>query len=160
MTASVPPAPPPLEYALTIALNLGRAHWVRPSQYGSERAGVFVTDGTVAGPGIRGSIIRGSGGDYPWLRGDGVIDFDARYMLQTDDGAVIYLQNRGYRWGPKDIMEKIARGEPVPDDSYYMRVAPKFEAPAGNYDWLNRYVFVGRAEKTPAGNRIHYFKVL
>ena len=25
---------------------------------------------------------------------------------------------------------------------------------------LNRHVFVGRAEKTPDGNRIHYFKVL
>ena len=54
----------------------------------------------------------------------------------------------------------MARREPVEDDEYYMRTAPKFEAPAGKYDWLNRHVFVGRAEKTPAGNRIHYFKVL
>ena len=38
-----------------------------------------------------------------------VIDFDARYMLKTDDGAVIYLQNRGYRWGPPEIMAAMAR---------------------------------------------------
>lgn len=160
MTAPVPPSPPTLEYAFSIAINLDHAYWVRPSQYGSERAGVYLTDGTVEGPAIRGVVIPGSGADWPWVRPDGVIDFDARYMLQTDDGAVIYMQNRGYRWGPKDVMDKMARREPVPDGSYYMRVAPKFEAPAGKYDWMNRYVFVGVAEKTPAGNRIHYFKVL
>jgi hypothetical protein len=48
----------------------------------------------------------------------------------------------------------------VEDNLYYMRTVPKFEAPAGKYDWLNRHVFVGRAEKTPEGNRIHYFKVM
>ena len=45
-------------------------------------------------------------------------------------------------------------------DAFVFRAAPKFEAPAGKYDWLNRYVFVGVAEKTPAGNQIHYYKVL
>jgi hypothetical protein len=39
-------------------------------------------------------------------------------------------------------------------------VAPKFEAPAGKYNWLNRYVFVGVADKTPSGNCIHYYKIL
>ena len=71
-----------------------------------------------------------------------------------------YLQSRGYRWGTPEAMAKMARREPVEDNLYYMRTVPKFEAPAGKYDWLNRYVFVGRAEKTPEGNRIHYFKVL
>jgi hypothetical protein len=155
-----PSIEPRFEYAMTITINLGKAYWVRPSAYGSERAGVYLENGTVEGPNIKGIVIPGSGADWPWVRPDGVIDFDARYMLRTDDDAVIYLQNRGYRWGPKEIMDKMARREPVPLDSYYMRVAPKFEAPAGKYDWMNRYVFVGVAEKTPAGNSIHYFKVL
>jgi hypothetical protein len=154
------PAPPQLEFAMTIAINLGPVYWVRPTQYGSERAAVYLADGTVTGPRINGIVIPASGGDFPWLRPDGVIDFDARYMLQTDDGANIYFQSRGYRWGTAEVMAKMARREPVADDDYYMRVAPKFEAPAGRYDWLNRHVFVGRAEKTPEGNRIHYFKVL
>ena len=154
------PAAPQLEFAMTIAINLGKVYWVKPTQYGSERAAVYLADGTVTGPHINGIVIPASGGDFPWLRPDGVIDFDARYMLQTDDGANIYFQSRGYRWGTPEAMAQMARREPVSDESYYMRVAPKFEAPAGRYDWLNRYVFVGRAEKTPEGNRIHYFKVL
>jgi hypothetical protein len=151
---------PKFEYAMTISIVLDRAFWVRPSAYGSERAGVLIKSGVIEGPEIRGIVVPGSGGDYPWVRPDGVIDFDARYILQTDDGATIYLQNRGYRWGPPEIMAAMARREAVPLDSYYMRVAPKFEAPAGKYDWLNRHVFVGVADKTPEGNRIHYFKIL
>jgi hypothetical protein len=151
---------PQFEFAMTITINLGQAHWVKPTAYGSTRAGVYLTDGTVEGPDIKGIVIPGSGADWPWVRPDGVIDFDARYMLKTDDGAVIYLQNRGYRWGPPEIMAAMARREPVPEGSYYMRAAPKFEAPEGKYSWLNKYVFVGVAEKTPAGNMIHYYKVL
>ncbi len=94
------------------------------------------------------------------MRPDGVIDFDARYILQTDDGATIYLQSRGYRWGPPETMAAMARREAVPQDSYYMRVVPKFEAPAGKYDRMNRHVFVGVADKTPEGNAIHYYKVI
>jgi len=155
-----PPIEPRFEFAMTVTINLGKAYWVQPSAYGWQRAGVYLESGTVEGPNIKGIVIPGSGGDWPWVRSDGVIDFDARYMLRTDDDAVIYLQSRGYRWGPKDIMDKMARREEVPLDSYYMRVAPKFDAPAGKYEWMNRYVFVGVAEKTPAGNAIHYFKVL
>jgi len=154
------PTPPALEFAMTISINLGKAYWVRPTQYGSERAAVYLLDGTVHGPAINGIVVPNSGGDFPWVRPDGVIDFDARYLLQTDDGANIYFQSRGYRWGTPEAMAAMSRREPVADDSYYMRTVPKFEAPAGKYDWLNRHVFVGRAEKTPAGNRIHYFKVL
>ena len=54
---------PRFEYAMTITINLGQAYWVRPTQYGSERAGVYLTDGTVDGPEIKGIVIPGSGAD-------------------------------------------------------------------------------------------------
>ncbi len=164
--APTPPRPrivpiePKFEYALTITINLDRAYWVRPSLYGSERWGAYLKDGWFEGPDIKGIVLPNSGADWPMWRQDGVIDFDARYMLQTDDGAVIYLQNRGYRWGSPEVMEAMSRREEVAPDAYYMRVSPKFEAPAGKYEWMSRYVFVGVAEKTPDGNQIHYWKVL
>ena len=105
------PAPPALEFAMTISINLGKAYFVRPSQYGSERAAVYLLDGTVEGPNIKGIVVPNSGGDFPWVRPDGVIDFDARYLLQTDDGANIYFQSRGYRWGTPEAMAKMARRE-------------------------------------------------
>ena len=43
---------PQFEFAMTITINLGQAHWVKPTAYGSTRAGVYLTDGTVEGPDI------------------------------------------------------------------------------------------------------------
>ena len=71
------PAPPQLEFAMTISINLGKAYWVRPTQYGSERAAVYLLDGTVKGPQINGIVVPNSGGDFPWVRPDGVIDYPA-----------------------------------------------------------------------------------
>jgi len=153
---------PKFEYAFTITINLDpdRIFWVRPSDTGSERAGVYVLDGTVEGPGIKGIVLPQSGADWPLLRPNGVIDFDARYMLQLDDGSVVYVRNRGFRWGDAKVMERMRLRQEVDPSEYYFRVSPKFEAPEGAYDWLNRYVFVGVAEKSPGGNAIHYYRLL
>lgn len=162
ISAEVPDAgrAPRLEYAFTITLVLGEVYWVKPTTQGCTRGAVYVTGGTLEGPAIRGIVVPQSGADWPLLRPDGVIDFDARYLLRTDDGVVIYMQNRGYRWGPPDVMAAMTRHEPVDPAAYYMRTAPKFDAPEGRYEWLSRHVFVGVAEKTPTGNSIAYFKVL
>jgi hypothetical protein len=153
---------PPLlsAYAFTVAITLGDVFWVKPTSQGATRGAVYAMSGEVSGPGIRGIVLPHSGGDWPLLRPNGVIDFDARYLLKTDDEVVIYMQNRGYRWGSPEVMAALARHEPVPNGSYYMRTTPKFDAPEGKYEWMGKHVFVGVAEKTPKGNAIHYYKIL
>ena len=155
------PFAPRLEHAFTISIDLTKPYWVKPSARGDIRAAIYAARGTVEGPRLSGSVVPMSGGDFPLLRPDGVIDFDARYLLEADDGAIIYLQNRGYRW-PRtpEIGERMARNEPVGPDDYYMRVSPQFDAPEGPHGWLSRHIFVGVAEKIPNANRIHYFVVL
>jgi hypothetical protein len=151
---------PRLEFAFTVKITLERAYWVRPPDIGAVRAGIYLKDGTFEGPHIRGIVIPGSGADWPLVRPNGVIDFDARYMLQVDDGTVIYLQNRGFRWGPQAVMDAMARNEPVDHSSYYFRTSPKFEAPEGPHAWVNNHIFIGVGEKVPRGNQIHYYKLL
>lgn len=151
---------PQFEYAFTISIELAGIQWVRPSSIGATRAAVYAASGTVEGPRLNGRVIPMSGGDFPLVRPNGVIDFDARYLLEADDGAIIYLQNRGYRWADEQAMAKMARNEPLDPGEYYMRVSPKFDAPDGPHEWLSRHVFVGVAEKLPGANRIHYFVVL
>jgi hypothetical protein len=150
---------PKLEHAFTITQQLAGAHWVKPSAMGEVRAAVYNGEGVIAGPMLNGKLIPRSGGDYPLVRPNGVIDFDARYVMEADDGAIIYLQSRGFRWGSEEAMSRMARNEPVGFDEYYMRVSTKFDAPAGKYEWMTRHIFVGVAEKTPGGNAIHYFIV-
>jgi hypothetical protein len=153
---------PQLEFVFTIRINLitpGR--WLRPTTMGAERAAIYLESGDFEGPNIKGIVVPGSGGDWPLVRPDGVIDFDARYLLQVDDGTLIYLQNRGFRWArTPEVAERMARNEPADPSEYYMRVSPKFDVPAGPHDWLAKHMFIGVAEKIPRANAIHYFKVL
>ncbi len=152
---------PRIEHAFTIALDLVGFRRVTPSVRGDERGAVYAGGGTIEGPRLRGHVVPMSGGDFPLFRPNGVIDFDARYLLEADDGAIIYMENRGYRWARSpEVAEKMTRNEPVGWDDYYMRVTPKFDAPAGRHAWLSQHVFVGVAEKIPGANRIHYFVLL
>jgi hypothetical protein len=157
-----PPHPfaPRFEYAFTVSIELTRPVWLRPSGQGATRAAIWAESGTFEGPRIRGRVIPMSGGDYPLLRPNGIIDFDARYLLEADDGTPIYLQSRGYRWAEGDAMDRMSRNEDVAPDEYYMRVSPKFDVPEGPHDWLAKHIFVGVAEKLPRANRIHYFMIL
>lgn len=161
MNALPHPFAPKFEYAFTIALSLTGAHFLKPSGMGAVRAAVYAAEGTIEGPLIKGKVVPMSGGDWPLVRPNGVIDFDARYLLELEDGTIVYLQSRGYRWANSDeVAERMARNEPADHGEYYMRVCPKFDVPEGPHDWLGKYVFVGVAEKVPHGNRIHYFKLL
>lgn len=159
MTEAPHPFHPNLEYAFTIAIELSKATYITPSNTGQTRAAIYAASGTVKGR-INGIVVPMSGGDFPLVRADGVLDFDAKYLLELDDGAHIMIHNRGYRWGSDDAMQRLRRNEQVGHDEYYMRVAPRFDAPAGPHEWLNRYVFIGVAEKLPGSNCIHYFQVM
>ncbi len=154
------PFQPTLEFAFTIAIELTGFRSIKPTSMGMTRAAVYAGSGTIEGPLLRGKVIPMSGGDFPLVRPNGVIDFDARYLLEAEDGTVIYLQSRGFRWAKNaEVAEKMNRNEPVAHDEYYMRVSPKFDVPEGPHAWMGKYVFIGVAEKIPGANRIHYFVV-
>lgn len=155
------PFAPRFEHAFTIAIDLSEPRWIKPSSRGETRAAIYAAAGEISGPRLNGRVIPMSGGDFPLVRPDGVIDFDARYLLEADDGAIIYLENRGYRWAKSEAAaERISRNADAEFEEYYMCVTPRFDAPAGPHEWLSRHVFIGIAEKLPGANRIHYFVVL
>lgn len=154
------PLQPELEFAFTISIDLSKPYWVKPTARGETRAAIYAASGVVEGPMLNGKVIPMSGGDFPLTRPNGVIDFDARYLLEADDGAIIYLENRGFRWARNDdIAERMRRNEPADFSEYYMRVTTRFDAPEGPHAWMSQHVFVGVAEKIPGANRIHYFVV-
>ncbi len=158
---STHPFAPQLEFAFTISINLSKPFWIKPAARGDMRAAIYAAEGVVDGPRLKGKVVPMSGGDFPLTRPNGVIDFDARYLLEADDGAIIYLENRGFRWARSDeIAERMRLNQHVSFDEYYMRVTPRFDAPEGPHAWLSQHVFVGVAEKIPKANRIHYFVVL
>jgi hypothetical protein len=158
--------PPRLEFAFEIRLWFERVQMIPGTPSGGSRSAVYVDRGEISGPRLTGKAVPNSGGDYAQFRPDGVASFDARYMLQADDGALILLRNQGYLWGRRpDTMDRLrawafAGGPPVAHEEYYLRCVPTFEVSAGKHEWLMRHAFVGTGERKPDGNLIHYYVVL
>jgi hypothetical protein len=118
---------------------------------------IGITGGSFAGR-LSGRVLPG-GADWQIVRSDGTADLDARYTLETSDGALIYVNNRGYRHGPRDVVARLAKGEDVDPALYYMRTTPWFETSAPAYAWLNRIVCVGTGARRPAGVELEFFEV-
>ena len=119
---------------------------------------INITGGKFSGPRLSGRILPG-GADWQLIRSDGVAYLDARYTLETGDGALIYVNNKGYRHGPKEVIERMARGEEVAPALYYMRATPWFETSAPKYAWLNRTICVATGARHPASVELDFFEV-
>jgi Protein of unknown function (DUF3237) len=69
------------------------------------------TGGTFRGPEIAGKLLPGASADWHIVLPDGTALADIRYTLQTDDGALLYVQSRGVRHGSPEVLDRLARGE-------------------------------------------------
>ena len=108
---------------------------------------VSIVGGTVTGPRLQGKVVPFSGGDWPNLWPDGTLEFDARYLIEADDGTPIYIQNRGFAHSTPEVRARIDAGESVGPEENYFRTAPTFKVAAGPHDWLSRTIFVGLGHK-------------
>ncbi len=118
-----------------------------------------ITGGTFEGERLKGSILPG-GGDWLLFRTDEVTQLDVRLTLKTDDGAAIYMFYRGYRHGPVEVLQRLAKGEEVNPSEYYQRVAPFYETGDERYAWLTRTVSVATGWRRPDGPSYPVFEVL
>jgi len=111
-----------------------------------QRRIINILGGAFEGPRLRGRVLPG-GADWQVLRADGVAEVEARYTLETDDGALIYVSNRGLRRGPPEVLARLAAGARVDAGEYYFRTAPVFETGAARYAWLNGILAVAAGER-------------
>jgi Protein of unknown function (DUF3237) len=118
-----------------------------------------ITGGEAHGPKLRGRILP-AGADFQVLRRDGVTELHARYVLETDGGALVYIENSGMRHGPADAMEKLRRGELVDPALIYFRTTPRFETVAESQPWLTRHVFVGDGVRRPDRVELAIYQVM
>lgn len=141
------PVVPYLQFLYTSRIELAPPLVVGQSACGERRI-IPITGGAFEGPRLRGRVLMG-GADWQIVRRDGVVEVDARYTLETDDGALIYIRNNGLRHGPPEILERIASGDTVHPSEYYFRTMPVFETGSPAYAWLNRLVCVAAGERRP-----------
>lgn len=117
-----------------------------PQQIGRTPAGnssmVPILGGTVDGPQIKGRVL-GGGADWPLQRHDKVQTIEANYAIQTHDGIIIRINNRGMVMMDEESIARIAQSQGAPPPKLNVRTVIAFVAPEGPYDWLNKAVFVG-----------------
>jgi hypothetical protein len=119
---------------------------------------INITGGRFRGERLSGKVLPG-GADWQVVRGDGVADLDARYTLETEDGALIYVRNHGYRHGPADVLKELSSGKDVDPSLYYMRTTPLFETGDQRYAWLNRLICVGTGARRKNSVHLEVFEV-
>jgi len=145
------------EPIFTARAELADVRDVGQTPFGHRRV-VNILGGTVTGARLTGRVLPG-GADWQLVRSDGVAELDARYVLETSDGARIYVMNFGYRHGPADVLRRLAEGKPVEPSLYYMRTTPRFETAAERYTWLNRTICVATGARRAESVELDVFEV-
>jgi hypothetical protein len=107
--------------------------------------------GTFAGPELNGNLIPGASAGWQIVLADGTTLGDIRYTLQTGAGALLYVQSRGVRHGPAEVLARLGRGEDVDAGEYTFRTVTRIETAAPEFDWLNKGVFISVGGRRPGG---------
>ena len=146
------------EWIMDVKADVAPPIEVPDSPLGPKRI-IPILGGTFEGPLLKGRVVPG-GADYQIVRKDGVTILEAKYLLETDDGVIISVVNRGMRHGPADVLRRVMAGEAVNPSEYYFRAAPEMEAPIGKYDWLNKSLFMSVGDRSVSGVVIHFHRIL
>ena len=146
-----------LEPLLRAEITLATPQELGETPHGRRRV-IAITGGSFRGERLAGRVLPG-GADWQLVRADGVAELDARYTLETEDKALIYVRNFGLRHGPPEIIARLAAGEPVDPSLYYMRTTPRFETGAERYQWLNKLICVGTGTRRAAAVELDVYEV-
>jgi len=149
---------PALEHAFDLVVELSPPHEMGETPAGTRRI-IPIVGGTAEGPLLRGRVLN-VGADWQTVLAGGIADLDARYAIETHDGAVIEVVSQGIRHASREVAARIAAGELVPTSEYYMRTAIRLEAGDPAYAWVNRSLFLAVGGKVGATVRLAVFRVL
>jgi Protein of unknown function (DUF3237) len=58
---------------------------------------------------------------------------------------------KGFRHGPKEVIDRLNRGEIVDPQTYYFRTTPYFETSSEKYGWMNRICSIATGSRNASG---------
>ena len=146
------------QFLMTVRVTVDALHDVGQVPLGGRHIDLLGA-GTFEGPRLTVNVLPG-GIDQKIFRSDGAMNPNVRLVLETDDGALVYMHYTGVRYGSPEVMQRIADGETVDPSEYYLRNTPYFETAAPRYDWLNRIVAVGIGRRMPDHAAYDVFEIL
>ncbi len=163
LAAQSKPPSPQLDAVFDLHLQLGKPTDIGSVGPAGMRRIVPVAGGTLEGPGIPGGVaLKGKiqpGADYQIIRTDGVTELDAHYVVRLETGDLIYINNRGMRHGPADVLARLNAGERIDQSKIYFRSIISIETAAKSLDWMNKSIFVCIGERQPNEAVIHVYRL-
>jgi hypothetical protein len=161
MTPTSTPTPIPqlaTKYIFSLKIQIGAPIVAGDLGHGIRRI-IPILGGTVSGEKFNGTIYP-CGADFQTICPDGFTEVEAKYAFELDDGAVIYIENVGVRFGPKHLLDRIAQGEIVDPALIYFRSVPRFETGHPDHRWLMESLFVGVGARHPDRVEIQVHQVM
>jgi hypothetical protein len=146
-----------VEPAFDLHLELSKPIDVGQIGPAGARRVVNVLGGTLQGSGLKGKIMPGA--DYQIIHPDGLTEIDAHYVVQMENGDLLYVTNRGMRHGPAEVLRKLNAGEAVDQSLIYFRTVVSVETASPALQWMTRTIFVCAGERQPNEAVIHVYRV-
>jgi hypothetical protein len=153
----MPLAAPPLNFFADLSVQVGAPQEVGQTVHGLRRL-IPILGGEASGDGWKARVLQG-GADFQLVVSGTLAELDARYVLETDAGDLVYVRNRAVRSGPPELMARLVRGEPVDPASIYFRCNPAFETASAALGWINERMFVGTGARFPDRVAMTFFEV-
>ncbi len=157
MPDPLPLPDPELRFFADLRVQVGAPQEVGRTVHGLRRL-IPITGGTASGNGWSARVLAG-GADFQLIVNDQLSELDARYVLETDGGDLIYVQNRAVRSGPPELISRLVRGEPVDPAQIYFRCSPSFETASPALAWIQERMFVGTGARYPDAVVMRFFEL-
>lgn len=130
----------------TLDAAIGAIHPVGDGPAGT-RTIAEVTSGTATGERLNGVVKGTSGADWMLSNASGIATLDVRVLIETDDGALVYMT-----YGGRADWSEGPGTKPI-------YIAPRFETTDERYAWLNSVQAVGKGALTAGGVSYEVFEV-
>jgi len=149
---------PELKFFADLSVQVDKPQEVGTTVHGQRRV-IPILGGEVHGNGWTARVLRG-GADFQMIVNQSLAELDARYVLETDAGDLIFVQNRAVRTAPPEVMSRLIRGEKVDPQLVYFRCTPQFETASKSLSWISEKLFIGTGARHPDKVVMRFFEVM
>lgn len=148
---------PTFEFFAEFAVEVGVPQDVGHTMYGQRRL-IPILGGSARGTGWTGRILPG-GADYQLIVDGRLAVLDARYVVETDAGDLVYVHNHALRAAPPEVTARLLKGEQVDPSLVYFRCSPSFETASPSLAWISERLFIGSGVRRPDRVEMQFFTV-
>ena len=149
---------PELKFFADLSVEVDKPQEVGATVHGKRRV-IPILGGQAQGQGWTARVLHG-GADFQMIVNETLAELDARYVLETDAGDLIFVQNRAVRTASPEVMGRLIRGEKVDAQLVYFRCTPQFETASKSLAWISEKLFIGTGARHPDKVVMRFFEVL